>query len=600
MVGFGSPIPWVLLASLGTSMALEQKLSLKLSQRLVMTPSLQQAIKLLQMTRLELEGVLSQELEENPILEEPEGDPAERELEAQETEQEPESDEAEDPMDDIDLDAYFNEYLEAQTERGGGTYEPGEAVPIEATVAEEEDLYDHLVWQLHMMELPANLLEVAELVVGNLDQDGFLAATIEEIQLLGADTEERARFEKQQAARTPTEEATPASAEGADTPVPQKQVVPIFAAAADPDDVSAQLEAAHGQANASASDPEGEATTEAATEGESDQASSSPSARDFPATDELETPGYSREQVEEAIALVQTLDPHGVGCRNLRESLLLQLRLKGEEDTISYQLVDEFWDMCLKRQFPAIAKRIGVPLQTLKEPAERIAQLETRPGRQYGGERTHYVEPDVHIVRVGDRFVVQVNDDGLPRLRVSGAYKKMLRDLKGEGRDSEAQQYIREKMRSAMWLIKSLDQRQRTIYKVAESIVKQQQEFFERGIEYLRPMVLRDVADDIEMHESTVSRVVSNKYMHTPRGLYPMKFFFHSGIDRDMGEDISSLTVKRKIKHLIEAEDDKKPLSDSALTRKLKAEGIQIARRTVAKYRDELGIPSSTDRKRVF
>ena len=589
-------------------MALEQKLSLKLSQRLVMTPSLQQAIKLLQMTRLELEGVLSQELEENPLLEEPERDPAERELEAEETDQEADAEEHEDPMDDIDLDAYFNEYLEASSERGSGTYEPGEAVPIEATVAEEEDLYDHLLWQLHMMDLPPRILEIAELVVGNLDPDGFLAASVEELQLLGAQTEEQELYERRRAARdraveAPSEE--PAEGAPAETPradegsgaKPEKGVVPIFAVGADPEDPAAQLRVARGGADAGSDEKQVPVEDTKVDEVTSDVAHLDESSW----TDgELEVPGYAREDVEKAVAVVQTLEPYGVGCRNLRESLLLQLRLVGEEDTISYQLVEDFWDQCLKRQFPAIAKQIGVPLQSLKEPAERIAQLETRPGRRYGGERTHYVEPDVHIVKVGDRFVVQVNDDGLPRLRVSRAYRKMLRDLKSEGRNSEAQQYIREKMRSAMWLIKSLDQRQRTIYKVAESIVKQQQEFFERGIEYLRPMVLRDVADDIEMHESTVSRVVSNKYMHTPRGLYPMKFFFHSGIDRDMGEDISSLTVKRKIKHLIEAEDDKKPLSDSALTRKLKAEGIQIARRTVAKYRDELGIPSSTDRKRVF
>jgi len=201
---------------------------------------------------------------------------------------------------------------------------------------------------------------------------------------------------------------------------------------------------------------------------------------------------------------------------------------------------------------------------------------------------------------VGDEYVIQLNDDGLPRLRVSRAYRRMLQTMRSEGRQNEAQAFIKDKIRSAVWLIKSLDQRQRTIYKVAASIVRQQNDFLDKGIENLRPMVLRDVAEDIGMHESTVSRVVSNKYIHTPRGLFPMKFFFHSGIDRDYGEDISSLTVKRKIQQLIQSEDAKRPLSDSALARLLHKEGIQIARRTVAKYRDELGIPSSTDRRQIF
>jgi RNA polymerase sigma-54 factor len=201
---------------------------------------------------------------------------------------------------------------------------------------------------------------------------------------------------------------------------------------------------------------------------------------------------------------------------------------------------------------------------------------------------------------VRDKFVIQLNDDGMPRLRISKAYRQMLQKMRRDGRQADARQFLKEKMRSAVWLIKSIDQRQRTIYKVAESIVRQQRQFLERGIEHLRPMVLRDVADDIGMHESTVSRVVSNKYMHTPRGLFPMKFFFHSGIDREYGGDISSLTVKRRIQQLIESEDPKKPLSDSGLTEALKREGINIARRTVAKYRDELGLPSSTARKQIF
>ncbi len=486
-------------------MALEQKLQLRLAQRLVMTPSLQQAIKLLQMTRMELQNVLTQELVENPVLEESD-ETYEAEGEA-ETEAKPDDDgpieelDHQESMDDIDFEAYFNDYLEGST--GPSIYEHREAPPIENTLTREPDLYDHLLWQLHMADVPPRQREIAELIIGNLDPDGFLVATLEEIAAMGE------------------------------------------------------------------SGPDGQ--------------------------------WYSMEEVEEALLLVRGLEPPGIACSDLRESLLLQLDFREEpRESFTRRVVEEHWELFLKRQFLAIARQLGIDLAELEPVVEAIKSLETRPGRRFTTERTHYVEPDVHVVKVRDKFVIQINDDGMPRLRVSKAYRQMLKQMRADGRQGDARQFIKDKMRSAIWLIKSIDQRQRTIYKVAESIVRQQQQFLEKGIEYLRPMVLRDVADDIGMHESTVSRVVSNKYMHTPRGLFPMKFFFHSGIDREFGGDISSLTVKRRIQQLIENEDPKRPLSDSGLTEALKREGINIARRTVAKYRDELGVPSSTARRQIF
>jgi RNA polymerase sigma-54 factor len=310
---------------------------------------------------------------------------------------------------------------------------------------------------------------------------------------------------------------------------------------------------------------------------------------------------YTMAEIEEALAVVRSFDPPGIACVDLRESLLLQMDMKGiGPESLARRMVDEAWDLFLRRQFPAVAKKLNVELPELEAALEVVRTLETHPGRQFSTDRPHYIEPDVFVRRVGDEYVIQLNDDGLPRLRVSRAYRRMLQTMRSEGRQSEAQAFIKDKIRSAVWLIKSLDQRQRTIYKVAASIVRQQREFLDRGIEHLRPMVLRDVAEDIGMHESTVSRVVSNKYIHTQRGLFPMKFFFHSGIDREYGDNISSLTVKRKIEQMIQAEDPKRPLSDSELMRILNREGIQIARRTVAKYRDELNIPSSTDRKQIF
>lgn len=532
-------------------MALEQKLSLKLAQRLVMTPSLQQAIKLLQMTRFELEGVLSQELVENPVLEEndlnstAEENAAETANEAEET-----SDEAE-SMSDIDLEAYFSDYAESWEGKGqSSVYEERQAPPLENTLAHEEDLYDHLLWQLHMMDVPARQREIAELIIGNLDHEGFLAATVPEIMAMGIEIE----IEEAEVGEAEVGEAEPGFA-------PEQELDTV--ASSDEDEDEDEVEE-----DPFADDPVG---------------------------------GYSREEVESALELIRSLDPPGVACFTLQESLLRQLDAKGEpKDSLVRRMIAEKWSEMKRRKFEAIAKDFGVALADLKPVVETIRGLELRPGREYDTDRTQYVEPDVHVVKVGDKYVVQLNDDGLPRLRVSRAYRRLLQEMRRDGRQVDAQQYIKEKMRSAMWLIKSLDQRQRTIYKVTNSIVKQQRGFLDHGIEHLRPMVLRDVAEDIEMHESTVSRVVSNKYVHTPRGLFPLKFFFHSGIDREYGGDISSLTVKRKIEMLVEGEDPKKPLSDSELMRILKREGIQIARRTVAKYRDELGIPSSTDRKKIF
>jgi len=486
-------------------MALEQKLSLRLAQKLVMTPSLQQAIKLLQLTRMELETVLNQELVENPVLEEREETPEEPEQQAAEdqpAEQKKDEVDHQEAMGDIDLEAYFNDYWESNSYQGQQVLGIPEAPPLENTLTREPDLYDHLLWQLHMSGAPDELRKLAELIVGNLDTDGFLVASLEEIQEMGR-----------------MEDGEP----------------------------------------------------------------------------------FAREDVERALQLVQSFDPPGVACHDLRESLLAQLDHQGEpHDSLVWRMIEQHWDLFLKRQFPAIARDLGVELHELEPAVERVKNLETRPGRKFGTERAHYVEPDVAVIKIGEDYIIQLNDDGLPRLRVSKAYRRMLQEMKSNGREAEAHQFLRDKMRSAVWLIKSLDQRQRTIYKVANSIVRQQRSFLDHGIEHLRPMVLRDVAEDIGMHESTVSRVVSNKYIHTPRGLFPMKFFFHSGIDRDYGEDISSLTVKRKIQQLIQSEDAKRPLSDSALARLLHKEGIQIARRTVAKYRDELGIPSSTDRRQIF
>jgi RNA polymerase sigma-54 factor len=482
-------------------MALEQKLNLRLSQRLVMTPSLQQAIKLLQMSRLELQEVLTQEVVENPVLEE-QDELAEPEAAAdseRQTEDAPPSDAAapaekeRDSFEEIDFNSYFEDYLDSAYNPRQYQEEP-EEFSLENVLTRPEGLPEHLSWQLSMSEATPAVREIAAYLAGNVDEDGYLQVSREEIR------------------------------------------------------------AAH----------------------------------------------YENEaEVEAAIALLRSLDPPGVGAFDLPDCLLLQLKSLGIENPLIETIIREHWPAFMNRQFAPLAKTLGVGLSEIQAAFEIIKNLEPKPGRKYSSDRTIYVEPDVFVRKISDEYVIQLSEDGLPKLRISAAYRKLLRSGNG-AIGTEAANYLKDKMRSAIWLIKSLDQRQRTIYKVADSIVRHQRAFLDHGIEHLRPLVLRDVANDIGMHESTVSRVVSNKYIHTPRGLFPMKYFFHSGIDSSTGDDVSSLSIKNKISRIVQDEDGRHPHSDARIMQKLRAEGIQIARRTVAKYREELRIPSSSQRKQNF
>ncbi len=482
-------------------MALEQKLNLRLSQRLVMTPSLQQAIKLLQMSRLELQEVLTQEMVENPILEEQEETTETERVEAARDNEDagapaeapPAAEKDKDSFEEIDFNSYFEDYLDSAYNPRQYQEQP-EEFSLENVLTRPEGLPEHLTWQLSMSGADESVRDIATYLIGNLDEDGYLRVSREEIR--------QAHYENDAA-------------------------------------------------------------------------------------------------VEAALSLVRSFDPPGVGAFDLPECLLLQLAALGIENPLIERIIREHWSEFLNRQFVPLAKTLGVGMSEIQAAFEIIKNLEPRPGRKYSSERTIYVEPDVFVRKIGDEYIIQLSEDGLPKLRISSAYRRLLRGGTG-AIGAEAATYLKDKMRSAIWLIKSLDQRQRTIYKVADSIVRHQRAFLDHGIEHLRPLVLRDVASDIGMHESTVSRVVSNKYIHTPRGLFPMKYFFHSGIDSSQGDDVSSLSIKNKIARIVGDEDSRRPHSDARITQKLRAEGIQIARRTVAKYREELRIPSSSQRKQSF
>jgi len=477
-------------------LALHQKLGLsaRLSQRLILTPSLQQAIKLLPLTTLELAEVLEQEVMENPLLEEvPVEETKTSEELAQEAQEAPaERERADDPLKEIEIERFFEDYFDDGGERRMRPAELPEVPPIENTLTESPDLYDHLLWQLRMTEADEATLEIGEAIIQNLDEDGLLRVSLEDVAAMGP---------------------------------------------------------------------------------------------------------WPLEAVERTLFLVQALDPPGVAARTLTECLRIQLRVLGLEGSPADVMVRDHMKQLQSHQYPEISRQMGLSADEVAHHLEIIQGLAPRPGNRYSAQRSDYILPDVFVVKEGEEYRIVLNDDGLPKLRISPTYRRML-DQKEPGSE-ETRAYVKDKLRSALWLLKSVDQRQRTIYKVAESIVRHQRAFLDHGISHLRPLVLRDVASDIGMHESTVSRVVANKYMHTPRGVYEMRFFFHSGITSTMGEAISSVTIKDRIKKMIEDEDASRPLSDSRIAEVLGAEGLPLARRTVAKYREELRIPPSNLRKTV-
>jgi len=478
-------------------MALRQ--TMNLSQSLVITPQLQQAIKLLQMSRMELETAVRSELEENPILEEAE---ILKEEDLQRTKEastevgdggETINDQnVQDPQRQDEFE--WESYLEAnQKPPQSGMAGSEEIMNYENVITATQTLHDHLYWQVKMNGFSDEEMMAADALIGAIDDDGWIK-------------------------------------------VPLAQI-------AEEEKIDLGL-------------------------------------------------------LEDTLTLIHEFDPPGVGARDLKECLLIQAKHLEEDTHDLVQLINNHLKDLEKKNYEAIAKAMGRDVRDVIEMCKIIYAMDPKPGRAYMSNDTHYVTPDVYVYKVGDDFVVSLNEDGLPRLKISNFYKNMLKGAKA-GQD-KTQDYIQDKLRSAVWLIKSIHQRQRTIHKVADSIVKQQREFFEKGPAFLKPMVLRDVANDIGMHESTVSRVTTAKYMHTPQGIYELKYFFNSGINSSDGDALASESVKLKIKDLVAKEDPKNPISDQKIVDLLKVEGIQIARRTVAKYRDTLKILPSSQRKKYF
>ncbi len=506
-------------------MAIELRQQLRLSQQLVMTPQLQLAIRLLQLSRQELAEEVGRELVENPVLEEAsegEEEPSDKEAEASARDAsevpgdpEPNSDGAEGPIsvdgadptepmdpaessasttDEMVADVDWDFYMESRPQTSLGRPD-GDRPSLEDNLTPRESLADHLIWQLGLSDMSRLEKRIAMLCIGNLTPEGFLDEEIDRI---------------------------------------------------------------------------------------------------------AEASGVDLDQAEKVLFRLQRFDPVGVGARTLSECLLVQIEVAKIEDPLVRRLASHYLELLKRKDYAAISRLEDTTVEAVASAARLLATLEPRPGRPFAEDDPIYITPDIFVVRVGDEYHVVLNEDGLPRLRVSNAYRKVLQRCDDDrGGSKETRAYVREKLRSAVWLIKSIQQRQRTIVKVMDSILRFQREFFDSGVECLRPLNLRDVADDIGMHESTVSRVTTAKYVQTPHGLHELKFFFNSSIQTGSGHAIASESVKEKIRGIIRSEVKSKPLSDQKISEMLGKQDINIARRTVTKYREGLRILSSTLRREI-
>jgi RNA polymerase sigma-54 factor len=479
---------------------MELRQQLKLAQQLVMTPQLQQAIKLLQLSRTELVDMVRQELEENPVLEETADNPerAAQEAEKQESTESETKDDTESQSEDkdvvsganeVDWEKYLENYANQAPAPSSARAQSDDLPSWDASLKTKTTLADHLRWQLRMIVTNEQEVHFVDLVIGNLDSNGYY--------------------------------------------------------------------------------------------------------KDPPIEELAEEAGLLVEDAEEVLKLVQSFDPVGVAARDLRECLLAQVEAL-ELDVDVRDIIDRHLRNLEKRDYQAIAREMELSVEDVYEIAKIVSNLEPRPARNFVTEDTHYIVPDVYVHRIGDKYFVVANDDGMPRLKISGFFRSAM------SADPTAKEYVQNKLRSAQWLIRSIDQRRRTIVKVTECIIDKQHEFFEKGVDYLKPMILRDVAEAVSMHESTISRVTTSKYVHTPRGIFELNYFFNSSIRRTSNEDIASESVKNKIREIIADENPKRPLSDQKIVDQLKKDGIIIARRTVAKYREMLGILSSSKRKKYF
>lgn len=470
---------------------MDPKLSLKQTQKLIMTPLLKQAIHILQLSTLELTAMLEQAVMENPLLEE--GDSSEIEIESEiPTFQElipgngglEKKEDNIETLEEVDWQNFFEDVYEpTPVER-----EEKQEISVENVVSSKTSLSEYLLWQLRLSKVDLHQYSIGEKIIGNIDEDGYLRASIDEIVAKG---------------------------------------------------------------------------------------------------------DFTREEVEEVLSIVQTFDPPGVGARDLKECILIQLNGQLEKDELAIEIVNDYFGELERKKHAEIAREMKVNLEEVMNSISNILKLEPKPGMRYFSGEIRYIEPDVFIIKDEMKYSIILNEENLPKLRISPFYLSIMNNVDNE----DSKLFLEQKFRSALWLIRSIQQRQKTLFKVTESILKFQRDYFDNGIEYLKPLHLRDVAEDISVHESTVSRITTNKYVQTPQGLFELKYFFQSGISTDRGDSISSIKIKRIIENLIINEDSGHPLSDQEIVTILSSRGIPLARRTVAKYRNDLNILPSSHRR---
>ena len=562
---------------------MQMKMQMKMSQQLIMTPQLQQAIKLLQLSRAELEELIEQTLIENPVLEEGiDMDTFPNKTEdSQETTETTESPEVVADTDDFETarenepekkdqdEIDWQQYIE-QVEQFGGyqerrynvASEDEERPSIEATAAQTESLADHLVWQLDMLDLSKLEYLAGAHLIGNIDDDGFLVTSIRELLESQRDLYDQ----------------IVAKHKSGDLPdLPE----------IDPDMLDLKFQS-------------GKSTQKKKNKKEepSDFVEEVNVLEEEPKKTELLSAACSF--VENVLVKIQQFNPNGVGARSLQECLLIQLDILGESGNLCSRIVKNDMPLLESKDLKKIARRQKQDIEQVIEAYRLIMSLEPKPGREFiANPSHHYIIPDVYIYQKDHEYKVALNSAGMPRLRISNYYKDLSNTLEDDG--SLTKDYILEKVKAGQWLLKSIEQRQKTIYRVTKSILRFQKEFFEKGIHYLRPLVLKDVAEDIDVHESTVSRITTNKYVHTPQGIFELKYFFTSGIDQGRGEAVSSKRIKDMIMQMVQKENLKSPYTDLQIADVLERKsGIKVARRTVAKYREALNILPSNKRKQLF
>jgi len=615
---------------------LQHKLSLKVSQRQILTPGLVQMVSVLALNKLELRDMITAEMVENPVLEELEEsvpliDDVDRRQEDRERAAVEESPtaaadaEKKDPFEEIDFGSFFQDYLDPGY-RSSREMEDIERPSFENFLSKPGSLTDHLVWQLGSISMRSEVQEAVERIIGNLNEDGYLIASDEELlgvappappesdaAVVESVFKEAAALGISSEPNLPGQSASDLAPSELDSSEPESissEYFPIERASVDPSSVnpasvnpasdSAQtsnwIEASHGvdlSASAAAPAPAPEAKA----------------VRPAPAPHPVFPASFNLADLHEAIEVVRQLDPPGVACRDLRECLLYQLRYHQQQHELhkngngestaqtladAVAIVDQHLRAVQNKQFKEIARALGRPAETVQQALDYIRTLDPRPGLRYNKTQPRLIEPDVAFVKHGDEWLVVMNDEDVPQLRLNPAYKRLLTK---ETNDKDTRNYVKERYKSAIQLIKNIEQRKQTIVKVCYSILARQQDFLEKGIDELKPMMIKEVAEEIGVHPSTVSRAVSSKYVHTPQGVFELRYFFSESVNGPQGGNTSLLILKRRVKKLIEEEDPARPLTDEQITRLLQSQGIQVTRRTVAKYREDMRIPSTHQRR---